>query len=154
MPISNEKSSQGNRIMMSLFESVTSSQPQTQILDDDGNEIQTPTDWIEFRKLSLYNQDKHNKDGQFYRQEHITKYLTAKSKMENYNQNAIEWLCRYRDENMQPDEEHAINTQLNRFLKVIGDQKHIAPCYKVNLVKLKLNFWHPKQQNNDGAWPG
>mgnify|MGYP003395255170 CR=1 FL=1 len=132
---------------MTLFESVTSAQPCV-------FNTPTPPDLADFRNLPEYKRRDIEQKREFFRQDHIKNFLDKKNECESHNKIAIEWLCRYRDENMTPEEEHAINTQLNRFLQVIGDQKNIHPVNRIDVLKLKLNFWKPKQQNNDGAWPG
>ena len=120
----------------SLFESVSSVQP---ILSPP-----QPTEITEFKKLSKYEQDKNK---EFWQSDKIKKYLDDKGSAELHNRDAILWLCQYRDENMQPEEEHAIKTKLNQFLSIIEDQKNIYPALRIDMIKLKLNFWRERSEN-------
>ena len=123
------------RVNMTLFESVTETQPRENLSE--------PYEVTEFKKLSKYEQ---SKQPEFWRQDHIAEYLEDKWEIQLHNRDAIMWLCKYRDENMQPHESQSIDMKLRQFVRFIGEQENIFPALKIDFKK--LNLLHFRMEGN------
>ena len=110
-----ESPSDSAQSIPSLFEAVTNKSPITQ-------QPEPPHDLMRFRTLSKYEKEKAGSD--FFRKEHIVKYLDEKWDRELSNKVGFEWLLELKDETTDSAELQKINMKLREFARVIKDTRN------------------------------